>query len=112
MRAWAAAVLVSAAALAGCGSQAAHPATAPRALRAEGRAVFVEARCGDCHALAAAGTRGGDGPDLDTSERLDRAQIAAALVAGANGMPSYARLLTARQRAALVEFLYDATHRR
>ncbi|HEU4979555.1 MAG TPA: cytochrome c [Solirubrobacteraceae bacterium] len=111
MRTWGTALLVAASALAGCGSSAQRPpATAQRALRAEGRALFLDAHCGDCHALAAAGTRGGDGPDLDTSERLDRAQIAAALLAGANGMPSYAQLLSARQRRAVTEFLYEVTH--
>lgn len=111
MRAWGTALL-AVLLLAGCGAPGRRPARDAGALRAEGRRVFIDARCGDCHALAAAGARGGDGPDLDTSERLDRAQIAAALVAGANGMPSYAQLLSARQRAALVEFLYAATHPR
>jgi cytochrome c oxidase subunit 2 len=33
----------------------------------DGKAVFTDAGCGGCHALADAGTTGGTGPDLDES---------------------------------------------
>jgi cytochrome c oxidase subunit 2 len=33
----------------------------------DGKAIFTEAGCGGCHALADAGTNGGTGPDLDES---------------------------------------------
>jgi len=80
---------------------------APRRSLAEGRDLFAREHCGDCHALAAAGARGrGGGPDFDTSERLTRAQLRAALVAGANGMPSYAGRLAPRQLDALAAFLF------
>jgi len=36
---------------------------------ADGRQVFESAGCGSCHSLAAAGTSGGVGPDLDQSLR-------------------------------------------
>lgn len=84
----------------GGGSGAAPPAPPPA-----GRRLFVAQRCGDCHALADAHARGGAGPDLDTSERLDRAQVLRALVEGANGMPSYAGRLTRAQRERLAGYL-------
>ena len=114
---WAAgfALVVLAALLVACGGGGAvatvppHPAAPDLAA---GRRLFLAARCGDCHALAALGARGGSGPDFDTSERLTRAQLRAALVEGANGMPSYAGRLAPAQLDALAAFLYAATHAR
>lgn len=107
-----------AAALAACGSGAggapASPSRPPMRVApvAAGRILFVRERCGDCHALAAVGARGaGGGPDFDTSEQLTRAQLRAALVEGANGMPSYAGRLSPRQLDALAAFLFAATRR-
>jgi mono/diheme cytochrome c family protein len=90
--------LVVLALAAGCGGT---PGTAKPAARR----LFVSAGCGHCHALRDAGTLGGAGPDFDTSERLDRPQLLAAMVEGANGMPSYAHRLTERQRGALADYL-------
>jgi mono/diheme cytochrome c family protein len=92
------ALVVLALAGSGCGGT-------PRTARPAARRLFVAAGCGHCHALRDAGTRGGTGPDFDTSERLDRAQLLAAMVEGANGMPSYAHRLTVRQRGALADYL-------
>lgn len=113
MRSWSTRiVLVGVAAVAiGCGSRAPSPPARPSL--AEGRDLFAREHCGDCHALAAVGARGlGGGPDFDTSERLNRAQLRAALVEGANGMPSYAGRLAPRQLDALAAFLFAATHAR
>ena len=115
VRAWSTRiVLTGVAALAiGCGSRASAPTPTLRPLRAEGRELFAREHCGDCHALAAVGARGrGGGPDFDTSERLSRAQLRAALLEGANGMPSYAGRLAPRQLDALAAFLFAATHAR
>jgi mono/diheme cytochrome c family protein len=99
------ALLVLALASAACGTgrtrEQARPAGAPVAPRR----LFVKAGCGDCHGLSDARTRGGAGPDFDTSERLDRVQLLRGLVEGANGMPSYAHRLTDRQRGALADYL-------
>lgn len=97
--------------LAGCGGSA-RPRSASTAPVAEGRRLFLAQRCGDCHALATVGARGGSGPDFDTSERLTRAQLRAALLEGANGMPSYAGRLTPAQLDAVSAFLFAATHAR
>jgi len=108
------ALAVVASLLVACGGGAG--ATAPRRPAAPdlaaGRRLFLAERCGACHALAAVGARGGSGPDFDTSERLTRAQLRAALAEGANGMPSYAGRLARRQLEALATFLYAATHAR
>lgn len=96
-------LLVAAALLGGCGSSGSHPSVS------EGRRVFVAAGCGACHTLAAAHAHGNTGPDLDTSERLDRAGIRSQLDIGEGGMPSYTRRLTARQKAAVTEFVFAST---
>ena len=98
----AAIALVLTLAVAGCGGATGHP----------GRRLFVSSRCGECHTLADAGTRGGVGPDFDTSERLDRRQLMTALVAGVNGMPSYRRALSRRQRALLADYLLAVAWKR
>lgn len=110
--AWVARVALAAAAslAVGCGAGASQPA-GPAAV-AQGRRLFLAQHCGDCHALAAVRARGGGGPDFDTSERLDRAQLRTALTEGANGMPSYAGRLAPAQLDALAAFLFAATHAR
>ena len=113
MRVWGTGLAVAVAALCavGCGSGGGGAAR-ERTLQTEGRRVFVGVGCGRCHTLAAAGTHGAFGPDFDTSERLARRQIRNQIEYGAGGMPSYAHVLTAAQKAAVVEFVYAATHGR
>ena len=95
-------------AYAGCGGGTrATPRTAVPA--PDGGRLFVKSGCGHCHALASAGTRGGSGPDFDTSEKLDLRQIRTSLVEGSNGMPSYAGRLTSRQLDAIAAFIHHST---
>jgi mono/diheme cytochrome c family protein len=102
-----AAATLAALALGGCGS-AGHAGAAP-----DGRRVYLSAHCGTCHTLRAAGTHATrDGPDFDTSELLDRAQIRQQLDAGVGGMPSYRGRLTPAQETAVSDFLYRAMHAR
>ena len=65
-----------------------------------GKALFAQQGCGGCHTLRSAGTRGVIGPNFDTSERLNAAQIQNQLNLGIGGMPSFRRRLTDRQEAA------------
>ena len=102
------ALATAAAVLAGCGGHA----TSRADLAAQGRRVFVQAGCGDCHALAAVHARGGEGPDFDTSEALSRAEIRLDLDAGVGGMPSYRSRLSRRQHDAVTEFVYETLSRR
>jgi mono/diheme cytochrome c family protein len=85
--------------LAGCGKGP--------SLATQGRQVFIDAGCGDCHRVAAIRGSGGSGPDFDTSEPLSRAEIRVELNAGVGGMPSYARRLSRRQEAAVTEFVFQ-----
>ncbi|MEA2428330.1 MAG: hypothetical protein QOF37_1958 [Thermoleophilaceae bacterium] len=97
---------LAAVALAGCGS----PAPGAPDLRTEGRAVFMRYGCAACHTLRAARARGALGPNFDTSEKLTRPEIVQQLNAGTGGMPSYRARLSERQKTAVAEFLYSATH--
>lgn len=96
--------------LGGCSATTRDPRPPVSAAPDAGRQLFARERCGSCHTLAAAGARGRSGPDLDSSERLNRAQLRVSLVEGANGMPSFAGRLDARQLDTLADFLYRATH--
>ena len=101
---WSAGLLLLVLGLVGCMQAAtAHRATISPA---EGRRLFITSRCGHCHTMAAAQTRGGSGPDFDASERLNLSQIRSSLVEGANGMPSYAGRLTSRQLDAIATFIF------
>ncbi len=81
-----------------------------------GRAVFARMGCGTCHALAAAGSRGEMGPDLD--ERLPghtRASLVERITRGPAGdgtfspMPdNFGERLSDEQLDALVDFLLAA----
>jgi mono/diheme cytochrome c family protein len=102
------AALLGAAGLSGCGNRS----TNDRDLLAEGRRVFVSARCGTCHTTAAAHTHGRIGPDFDTSERLTRAQILFQITIGGGGMPSFRDSLSSRQKNAVTEFVFHVLHQR
>jgi mono/diheme cytochrome c family protein len=78
----------------------------------DGRSIFVSAGCGACHTIASAHTSGQLGPDFDTSEQLNRAQIRTEIDAGGNGMPSYQHTLTPRQKRAITEFIFQTMHMR
>ena len=73
-----------------------------------GRAVFVSAGCGDCHALSAAGTDGGVGPDLDAAKPT--AQAAREIVAGGKGaMPGFAAELSDQELDDVAAFVAGST---
>ena len=90
-------------------------ASATRAEDDSGRAIFTRMGCGSCHALAAAGSNGQIGPDLDG--RLDhhtRATLIAQITSpagdgGSSIMPSdFGSRMNARELDALVSFLLAA----
>jgi mono/diheme cytochrome c family protein len=92
---------------AGCGDQR----TDSRRLVADGRRVFVSAGCGSCHTVASVGAHGSVGPNFDTSEQLDRAQIRSQLNQGVGGMPSFRGRLTPHEEDAVTEFVFQTLHR-
>jgi mono/diheme cytochrome c family protein len=86
-----------------------------RIAEASGREVFVRMGCGSCHTLAAAGSSGSIGPNLDT--RLPghtRASLIAKITAppstdSFSAMPTnFGGRMTARELDALVGFLLAA----
>ena len=60
---------------------------------AAGKTIFMTLGCAACHTLAEAGARGTTGPDLDKL-KPDAATVAAQVVSGGGGMPSFADKLT------------------
>ncbi|MGI8974931.1 MAG: c-type cytochrome [Gaiella sp.] len=70
----------------------------------DGKAVFASAGCGGCHTLAAAGSDGNVGPNLDQSQpslelAIDR------ITNGQGGMPSFDGQLSEEQIQAVAEFV-------
>ena len=61
-----------------------------------GAAVFQSAGCGTCHTLAAAGTHGSLGPNLDQA-RPSAAAVRAQVLNGGGGMPPFRGRLTPAQ---------------
>jgi hypothetical protein len=77
---------------------AAQAATSP------GAAVFATAGCGTCHTLAAAGSHGSLGPNLD-QVRPSAAAVAAQVLNGGGNMPSFRGRLTAAQIRDVARFV-------
>ncbi len=128
--------LVLAAALAGCGTSSGHgdggmmdgssgmmnqgrpatqagpPATTPPAGggtgAANGRGLFVASGCGGCHRLAAAGTTGTTGPDLDRAHPAYELVIRR-VTDGGGDMPSFAESLTPAQIRSIARYVAVAT---
>ena len=80
----------------------------------EGRAVFAAMGCGSCHRLAAAGSTGTIGPDLDQAlAAYDRESLGARIVRvpgqGFSTMPDdFGERMTDAELDALVSFLLAA----
>jgi len=65
-----------------------------------GSRLFTSAGCGGCHTLAAAGSTGAVGPNLDELRPL-ASTVYAQVTSGGAGMPSFAGRLTAAQISTL-----------
>jgi mono/diheme cytochrome c family protein len=70
----------------------------------DGESIFASAGCGGCHTLAAAGSTGTVGPNLDESQpslelAVDR------ITNGQGGMPAFAGQLSEEQIQAVAEFV-------
>ncbi len=73
----------------------------------EGKAIFTQAGCGSCHALADAGATGTIGPNLDEAKpsvalAVDR------VTKGKGAMPSFQGQLSAEQIRAVAEYVASA----
>ena len=91
----------------GCGGESAGPSVE---VDAQGAQVFADAGCGGCHTLAAAGSKGSAGPNLDALEPsadLVERQVRA----GGGGMPSFASKLDQAEIVAVADYVASSAHR-
>ena len=101
------------------GERAPRLASAPRdGESASGRAVFARMGCGSCHRLAAAGSAGEIGPNLDGRlSAHDRASLVSVITDSDRGgyfggMPEdFGERMNAAELDALVDFLLAAAQR-
>jgi predicted ferric reductase/mono/diheme cytochrome c family protein len=75
---------------------------------AAGKAVYASAGCGACHVLAAAGSKGKIGPNLDDA-KPDAARVVAVVTNGKGVMPPYRDRLTAKQIEHVAAFVSTAS---
>jgi cytochrome c6 len=101
--------------LAGCGAddapEVAPPDVTPGGDAEAGRAVFLETAqpsCGDCHALADAGTTGTVGVDLD-ERQPSHEEVVQAVRTGPDVMPPYDDQLTDEQIDDLAAYVSEAS---
>jgi mono/diheme cytochrome c family protein len=94
------------AALAGCGSSGSRSVT-PASVSDDGAKVFLNAGCGNCHALAAAKSGGQVGPNLDLL-KPDAATVANQVRNGGGGMPSFAKQLSSTQISEVAAYVAKA----
>nr|MBA2359802.1 cytochrome c [Actinomycetota bacterium] len=75
-----------------------------------GKAIFTgSAGCGGCHTLKAAGSNGNIGPNLDEA-KPDRSLIVTRVTLGKAPMPAFKGVLSDKQIADVVAFVYSSTH--
>jgi mono/diheme cytochrome c family protein len=92
---------------AGVPSPGTSPCTQPAPFTSTNGAVIFKAKCGGCHTLAAAGTTGTKGPNLDQLKPpfpIVKRQV----INGGAVMPPFKNVLTAEQITAVAK--YVATH--
>lgn len=81
----------------------------PEGDAAAGKQVFASAGCGGCHTLAAAGSSGTVGPNLDDAQP-DKALIFARVTNGRGAMPAFKGRLSEKQIADVTAFVFESTH--
>jgi mono/diheme cytochrome c family protein len=77
------------------------------AAAATGQQVWSQAGCGGCHTLAAAGSTGSAGPNLDYL-RPSSAAVASQVTYGGGGMPSFGSSLSSSDIQALATWVSSA----
>lgn len=73
-----------------------------------GKKTFIDAGCGTCHTLEAAGTKGMVGPRLD-GLRLSRARVVRFVRNGGADMPAFAATLSSEQIADVAAFVSSSS---
>lgn len=76
----------------------------------DGRDVFASAGCGECHTLAAAGSTGSVGPNLDEANP-EAERVREVVANGSGAMPAYRSRLDDRQIDAVTAFVSRAAAR-
>ncbi len=125
----AAAAVLGAVALAGCGSQGVAsptpetiigtvsttanqlpivPATLLKGDSTKGKPVFASAGCGSCHTLAAAHSTGTIGPNLDQLKPNYRT-VTSQVTNGGGAMPAFKSRLSTQQIADVSAYVVDST---
>ncbi len=79
--------------------------TSTQEAAADGKAVFTE-NCGSCHTLAAAGTSGNVGPNLD-DRKPSESKVESTVKAGAGSMPAFEGVLSAAEISAVSEYVAE-----
>jgi mono/diheme cytochrome c family protein len=121
LRGYALVAVLLALVLAGCGGNGEEAATtAPTQQATEtaaggatgdaaaGEAVFADAGCGSCHALAAAGSQGTVGPDLDELQP-DFEAVVEQVTNGGGGMPAFGGSLSEQQIRDVAAYVVQST---
>jgi len=75
---------------------------------AAGKQVFASAGCESCHTLAAAGSKGTVGPNLDQA-KPDLVRVVTRVTKGMNAMPPFAGQLTNQQIADVAAYVVQST---
>lgn len=94
-------------AVSGCGGSEQQAQRSPGA-ESTGARVFDDAGCGSCHTLAAAGSKGTSGPDLDRL-KPSRGSVLRQVQRGGIGMPSFSGKLTQGEIQAVAAFVAEST---
>ena len=90
---------------AGCGNKGKKSASPPVAdTGSPGAKIFASAGCGGCHTLSAADATGKIGPNLDEL-RPNQERVERQVRSGGNGMPSFAKKLSADQIRQVATFV-------
>jgi mono/diheme cytochrome c family protein len=77
---------------------------APTGSNVAAATAWSQGRCGNCHTLAATGSTGTNGPNLDVLQ-LTADEIAAKVRSGGGGMPAFAKRIAPARIDALAEFI-------
>ena len=73
----------------------------------EGKKLFADTGCGDCHTLGEAGAKGKVGPSLD-AVRPDFQQVQQQVTGGGPGMPAFGERLSSEDIAAIARYVESA----
>jgi mono/diheme cytochrome c family protein len=92
--------------IAACGSSS--TSSSPAAPQT-GAQIFASAGCGGCHTLAAAGSHGNVGPNLDDLKPSYTAALAQ-VTHGGGGMPAFSGQLSTSQIKRVARYVYSSTH--